>query len=158
MPVFFVIFLLGFMDGLRSLTAPAIVCWAGYFGWLHFAGTKLAFLEHPATLIVVTLLALGELVADKLPNTPARTAPVGLIARIVLGGACGAAVAIAVGLSLPISVVVGCIGAVAGTFAGYNLRHLLVTRSHFPDFVVALGEDLFAVLGGLLLVSHHLQG
>ena len=157
MPVIFAIFLLGFIDGLRSLTAPAIVCWAGYFGWLHFAGTKLAFLEHPATLIVVTLLALGELVADKLPNTPARTAPVGLIARIVLGGACGAAVAIAKGMGVPLAITVACIGAVVGAFAGYNARHTLVSRFHLPDFAVALGEDLFAILGGLLLVSHHLQ-
>ncbi|HST12799.1 MAG TPA: DUF4126 family protein [Terriglobales bacterium] len=158
MGAMFAIFLLGFIDGLRSLTAPAIVCWAAHFGWLHFAGTKLAFLEHPVTLILVTLLALGELVADKLPNTPARTASLGLTARIVLGAACGAAIAIAKGLSLPVSAVVACIGAVAGTFAGYNVRHSLVTRAHLPDRAVALGEDLFAILGGLILVSHHLQG
>jgi uncharacterized membrane protein len=153
----FAIFLLGFIDGLRSMSAPAVLCWAAYFGWLHFAGTKLAFLEHPATLIVVTLLALGELVADKLPNTPARTAPVGLIARIVLGGACGAAVAIAKGMSLPLAAAVACVGAVVGAFAGYYIRHALVSRGHLPDFAVALAEDLIAILGGLVLVSHHLQ-
>jgi uncharacterized membrane protein len=157
METMFAIFLLGFIDGLRSMTAPAIVCWAAHFGWLRLSDTKLAFLEHPATLIVVTLLALGELVADKLPNTPARTAPVGLIARIFLGGACGAAAAIAIGLSLPIAIVVGCIGAVVGTFTGYHVRHFLVTRAHLPDLAVALGEDLFAILGGLLLVSHHFR-
>jgi uncharacterized membrane protein len=154
----FAILLLGFIDGLRSMTAPAVVCWAGYLGWLHFAGTKLAFLDHPATLILITLAAVGELVADKLPNTPARTAPVGLIARIVLGGACGAAVAIAKGMSLPLAVAVGCIGAVVGAFTGYHVRHSLVSRGHLPGFAVALGEDLFAILGGLMLVSHHLRG
>ena len=86
---FLLSFLLGFVDGLRSLTAPAIVCWAAHLGWLHFAGTKFAFVDHSSTLTVFTLLALIELVVDKLPNTPARTAPVGLIARIVLGGASG---------------------------------------------------------------------
>jgi len=151
------IFLLGFIDGLRSMTAPALICWAAYLGWLHFAGTKLAFLGHPAALIVVTLLAIGELVADKLPHTPARTAPVGLTARIVLGGACGAAIAIAKGMSLPPAVGVACIGAVAGAFGGYQARHALVSRGHLPDFAVALGEDLFAIFGGLLLISHHLQ-
>ena len=78
-------FLLGCLTGLRSLTPPAAVCWAAHLGWLHFEGTKLAFLGHPVTLIVFTLLALAELIADKLPSTPARTAPLGLIARIVLG-------------------------------------------------------------------------
>jgi len=158
MPLVVVIFLLGLIDGLRSMTAPAVLCWAAHFGWLPVAGTKLEFLSHPAALILVTLLALGELVADKLPNTPARTAPVGLTARIVLGGACGAAVAIALGISVPLAVVVGCAGAIAGTFGGYHARHALVSRGHVPDFAVALGEDLFAVLGGLMLVSHHLQG
>jgi len=151
------IFLLGFIDGLRSMTAPAVVCWSAYLGWLHFEGTNLAFLEHPATLIVITLLALGELVADKLPNTPARTAPVGLIARIVMGGACGAAVAIARGMGPPLAIAVACIGAVVGTFAGYHIRRALVSRARLPDLAVALGEDLFAILGGLVLVSHHLQ-
>jgi len=151
------IFLLGFIDGLRSMTAPALVCWSAYFGWLHVDGTKLAFLKHPATLIFVTLLALGELVADKLPRTPARTAAVGLTARIVLGAACGVAVAIAMGISVPMAAVVGCMGAIVGAFGGYHLRHALVTKGHLPDLAVALGEDLFAILGGLILVSHHLQ-
>jgi uncharacterized membrane protein len=145
-------FLLGCVDGLRSMTAPAVVCWATYFGWLHFSGTKLAFVEHPATRIVVTLLALGELVADKLPNTPARTAPVGLIARIVLGGSCGAALAVSGGASVVLGGVMGVIGALVGTYGGYNVRHALVVRLHVPDLVVALAEDAIAIGGGLLIV------
>jgi uncharacterized membrane protein len=145
-------FLLGCVDGLRSLTAPAVVCWAACFGWLHFAGTKLAFIEHPATRIVVTLLAIGELVADKLPSTPARTAPVGLIARIVLGGACGAALAVSAGASIVLAAVMGVIGALFGTYGGYNVRHALVARMHVPDLVVALAEDAIAIGGGLLVV------
>ena len=60
---FLLTFLLGFDDGLRSLTPPALVCWAAHFGWLHFAGTRLAFINHRATLIVFTLLAVVELIA-----------------------------------------------------------------------------------------------
>src|SRR5271154_6284929 len=84
-------FLLGCVAGLRSLTAPAVVCWAAHFGWLHLAGTKLAFMDHPGMLILFTLLAVVELIGDKLPRTPARTAPPGVIARLGLGGLCGAA-------------------------------------------------------------------
>jgi uncharacterized membrane protein len=36
---------------------------------LHFAGTKFAFMDHRSTPIVFTLLAIIELVVDKLPNT-----------------------------------------------------------------------------------------
>ena len=154
MTVFLVCFLLGCVAGLRSLTAPAVVCWAAHLGWLHFAGTKLAFIVHPATLSVFTLLALVELMTDKLPKTPARTAPPGLIARIVFGGLCGVALATSAGGSPIASAVVGVIGALVGTFAGYNIRHTLVTRGHLPDFAVALAEDFIAIAGGLLIVSH----
>jgi uncharacterized membrane protein len=154
MTILLLSFLLGCVVGLRSLTPPALVCWAARLGWLHLAGTKLAFMNHPATLIIFTLLAVVELIADKLPKTPARTAPPGLIARIVFGGLCGAAVAASAGGSLLIAAIVGVVGALAGTFAGYNVRHALVTRAHLPDFAVALAEDLVTIASGLLIVSH----
>jgi uncharacterized membrane protein len=151
---FLLSFLLGFVDGLRSLTAPAIVCWAAHLGWLHFAGTKFAFIDRRSTLIVFTVLAILELVADKLPNTPPRTAPVGLVARIVLGGASGLAVATGTGISAPLAGVLASIGAIAGAFAGYNIRHLVVFKAHVPDFVAAVAEDAITIAGGLLIVSH----
>lgn len=150
---FLLTFLLGFDNGLRSLTAPALVCWAAYFGWLHFAGTRLAFINHPATLIVFTLLAVVELIVDKLPNTPARTAPLGLSARIVFGGACGLALATSAGISLLFSVLLGSIGALVGTFAGYHSRRLIVSKAHVPDVAVAAAEDVIAIAGGLLILG-----
>jgi uncharacterized membrane protein len=153
---FLLTFLLGFADGLRSMTPPAIVCWAAHCGWLHFEGTKFAFIGHPPTLILFTLLAIVELVLDKLPNTPARTAPVGLTARILVGGASGLALATGAGMSvsLPLAGVIASIGAVAGAFAGYHVRHAVVLRAHLPDIVVALAEDAITIAGGLLIVSH----
>jgi len=151
---FLLSFLLGCVDGLRSLTAPAIVCWAAHFGWLHFAGTKFAFIAHRSTLTVFTLLAIVELVLDKLPNTPARTAPVGLIARIVLGGASGLALATGAGISVSLAGVIASIGAIAGAFGGYHIRRAVVLKTHLPDLVVAIAEDAIVIAGGLLIVSH----
>src|SRR5580698_4604036 len=145
-------FLLGFVDGLRSLTPPALICWAAYLGWLHFAGTRLAFINHRSMLIVFTLLAVVKLIADKLPNTPARTAPVGLSARIFLGGACGLALATSAGISLSFSVLLGTIGALVGTFAGYHSRRFVVLKAHVPDLAVAVAEDMTAIAGGLLIL------
>jgi uncharacterized membrane protein len=147
-------FLLGFVAGLRSLTAPAVVCWAAHLGWLHLAGSKLAFMGHPGTVAFFTLLAVVELIADKLPKTPARTAPPGLIARIVFSGLCSAALTISAGGSLIIAAIVGVIGALFGTFSGYNIRHALVVRGHLPDLPVALIEDVIAIAGSFLIVSH----
>lgn len=154
---FLLTFLLGFVDGLRSLTAPALLCWAAHLGWLHFAGTRLAFINHRSTLIVFTLLAVVELIVDKLANTPARTAPLGLIARIFFGGACGLALATSAGMSLSFSVVLGSIGALVGAFAGYHGRRLIVSQAHVPDFAVAIAEDLIAIAVGLLILCYFAQ-
>src|ERR1022692_4744418 len=64
-------FLLGCLTGQRSLTPPAVVCWAAHLGWLHFAGTKLAFLGGQdvhrrvgaAIGIAVFTLGIGALMA-----------------------------------------------------------------------------------------------
>lgn len=145
------VFLLGCVSGLRSLTAPAAVCWAAHFGWLHLAGTKFAFMDHPATMLIFTVLAVVELIADKLPKTPARTTPIGLTARLILGGLSGAAVAAGSGIIAYLGGAAGSIGALAGAFAGYVVRRKLVSRSHLPDFPVALTEDAIAIVGGLLI-------
>ncbi len=153
---FLLSFLLGFVDGLRSMTAPAIVCWAAHLGWMRFAGTKFAFIDHRSTLIVFTLLAIIELVVDKLPNTPARTAPVGLIARLFLGGASGLALATGAGgagISVSLAGVIASIGAIAAAFAGYHIRRAVVFKAHLPDLVAAIAEDAITIAGGLLIVS-----
>ena len=80
---------IGVVAGLRSLTAPAVVAWAAHLGWINLHGSPLAFMGSPWAVGVFTVLALGELVADLLPSTPARTAPVGLSARIVTGALAG---------------------------------------------------------------------
>ena len=70
----FLAFLIGFFAGLRSLTAPAATTWAVYLGWLKLDGPLALIGSFPAVAIL-TVLAIVELVADKLPRTPSRTAP-----------------------------------------------------------------------------------
>ena len=111
-------------------------------------------MDRPVTLILLTLLAVAELIADKLPKTPARTAPLGLTARVVLGCLCAVALATSAGGKLLVPAIVGVVGALIGTFAGYKTRHTLVFRAHAPDFAVAIAEDVIAVAGSLLIVSH----
>ena len=146
-------FLLGCVDGLRSMTAPAAVCWAANLGWLPLSGTRLEFLARPLALSIITIMALGELIVDKLPRTPPRTHPVGLIARTALGGACGFAVAVATEINPVLPVIGGVAGALLSAFAGYDARRLLVRRFRLPDFLVALVEDAIAITGGFLILS-----
>ncbi len=105
------------------------------------------------TLVIFSLLALGEIVNDKLPKTPARTSIPQIIPRVLFGGCSAVALAVSAGGSLIVTVVVGIIGALAGTFAGYSVRHALVTKANLPDLGVALVEDLIAVGCGFLIVS-----
>src|ERR1700758_2151034 len=91
---------IGVVAGLRSLTAPAVVAWAAHLGWINLHGSPLAFMGSMWAVDTFTILALGEFVADQLPNAPSRTAPVGLSARIVTGVLCGACLAVAGGATL----------------------------------------------------------
>ncbi len=126
----------------------------GGASWLaRPSGNSLSFLGSTAAVAIFTILAVVELVADQLPSTPARTKPPGLIARILLGGLSGAAVALAGRQSAVVGCALGAIGGVVGAFAGYQLRTGLVRVLKVPDFVIAVLEDLVAVAGALLTVT-----
>lgn len=146
---------IGIVAGLRAMTAPAAVSWAAYVGWLPVAGTPFAFLAHVAAPVVFTLLAIVELIADKLPKTPSRKVPMQFGARIVSGALSGAALAAPAG-SLLGGLVAGAIGAVLGTLGGATGRAALA-RAFGRDLQAALVEDVVAVGGAMLLVMTLLQ-
>lgn len=145
-------FLIGFFAGLRSLTAPAATAWAVYLGWLRL-DRPLALIGSVPSVVIFTVLAVVELVADKLPKTPSRTSPPGLIARIVMGGLTGACVAAGGAEGVLPGAVLGAAGGVVGTFVGYQARTGLVKALGSRDIYVALVEDLVAVAGCLWVVS-----
>src|SRR5215831_817434 len=91
-------FLIGFFAGLRSLTAPAATAWAAHLEWLRL-DRPLSLIGSFPSAVILTLLAIAELVADKLPKTPNRTSPPGLIARILTGALTGACVAASGGVA-----------------------------------------------------------
>jgi uncharacterized membrane protein len=139
--------LIGVVSGFRSVTAPAVVAWGAHRNWLNLHNTALSFMASTAAVVIFTLLA------DKLPFTPSRLKPPGLIARIVLGGLSGAGVAVSGGQSIVLGAVLGAVGGVAGAFAGYQARTRLVKALKVPDLVIALLEDAVAIGGGLFIVS-----
>ena len=144
---------IGVVAGLRSLTAPAVVAWAAHLGWIKLHDSPLGFMGSKWTALIFTVLALIELVADQLPKTPARTAAVGLSARIVTGGLSGACLAVAGGAPLWLGALLGAMGGVVGAFAGYQARVGLVRALKVPDFAIAIPEDIVAIGLGVLLVS-----
>ena len=107
-------------------------------------------LESTAAVAVLTLLAMGELVGDKLTSTPSRLSRPPLNGRIVLGGLNGAMLAAAHSQSYLLGGLLGVVGAIAGAFTGYTVRSRLVRALGVPDPVSAVLEELIAIGGGVL--------
>jgi uncharacterized membrane protein len=136
---------IGFAAGLRALTPPAVVAWAAHLGWLNLNNSPLAFMGSMITVVIFSLLAVLELIGDVRPSTPKRTAPMPLIARILMGGLCGACLCAASNQSLIIGAILGALGGVIGAFTGYEVRRKLVTALNIKDIFIALLEDLVTI-------------
>jgi uncharacterized membrane protein len=142
---------IGVIAGLRSFTAPAVVAWAAYLKWVNLSGRWDAWVGVLITVIIFTGLAAGELVLDKLPKTPSRTAPPSFVARLVAGGFAGAVIGSAWGLTWS-ALGAGVVGAALGTLGGHRARGHLA-GSFGRDLPAALLEDAVAVGGGFALAA-----
>jgi uncharacterized membrane protein len=129
--------------GLRTMTAMAVLCWFAWtqllpqHGWTFWVGSLVS-------VIVFTVCAVGEYVVDTLPTTPSRTAPVGLIARIVFGGLVGVLAAHAVIEPAVGGAIFGVVGALIGAFGGVRVR-MYWSKALGKDLPVALAESVIAL-------------
>jgi len=143
----------GIVAGLRTFTAPAALCWAAHLHWLNLQGTHFAFMGSTIALVIFTLAAIGELIADQSANIGKRTAPGPLTGRIVMGALSGATLCAAAGHLFTVGAVLGAIGAVVGCYGGYAARVGLGKSLGVADIVIAIPEDLVAIGLGLFLAS-----
>jgi uncharacterized membrane protein len=150
--VFVLVLLIGFVAGLRSMTAPAAVSWAAHLGWLDLGGSALSFMGSTLAVIIFSLAAIAEFAADLHPATPSRTSPGPLLARVVLGGLSGAALAVAAGRSLLAGALLGGAGGLIGAFTGYQARVRLTAALRKPKLIAVL-EDLIAIVLAVAIVS-----
>jgi uncharacterized membrane protein len=149
--VYLLALLIGIVAGLRAMTAPAAVSWAAYLGVLSLTGTWLSFLSFIWAVIILTLLAVAELVTDQLPSTPSRKVPPQFATRVVMGALSGAAIGAAFGMWAG-GLVAGAIGAVAGTLGGAAVRAALA-KALGRDTPAAFIEDAVAIIGAWLIIS-----
>ena len=138
--------LLGVATGARAMTPICVICWFAYLRLLPVQHTWAFWTASLISVIVFTVLALGEFVGDKLPKTPSRLSPGALIPRLAFGGLVGAIVATSLQGSIAVGAVLGIIGAVIGAFGGYNVRRFLVFHNKCRDWPVAVLEDFCVVL------------
>jgi uncharacterized membrane protein len=143
--------LIGVVAGLRAFTAPAVLAWAAMLGWINLSGTWASWLGHWVTVLILTVVAVAELVSDKVPTLPSRTSAPQFLVRLAAGAFSGAVLGTAWGYRWG-SLGAGLIGAVVGTLGGFAARTWLVAVSGGRDRPVALGEDLFAAAAGVAVV------
>jgi uncharacterized membrane protein len=151
MPFLIAAFVLGIACGLRAVVGLAAVSWAASSQHLPLQGTWLSFLGNRITSYVSSVLALGELINDKLPKTPSRLVPPQFGARVVMGALTGSAIGLSHG-NLALGAVSGILGSVVGTFAGAKGR-ALAAKVFGRDLPAALLEDILAI--ALAFVALH---
>jgi uncharacterized membrane protein len=145
---------LGITGGLRSLMPFALLS-----AHLEREGADIAdggwaldALASPIAVAAVSAMALGEIIADKLPMTPSRLEPLPLAGRVVLGGTACAFAGLAEGRRSDTGALVGSVGVLAGSLLGYGLRTRLPVR--LPSLILALTEDVLAFTLGRWALQH----
>jgi uncharacterized membrane protein len=145
------VLLLGVVTGMRTMTAVAALAWAVWLGlipeqgWATWAG-------HLAVVIILTICALGEYVADTLPKTPRRTELGPALARVVVGGLAGAMVAVAIDEPVAGGIIFGAGGAIIGTWGGFFVR-MTVARVLRRDLPAALLESASALALAIFAIA-----
>ena len=141
------------LAGMRSMSAPAFL--SHYLSRQpadSLAGSPLRFLQKPVTATLLKVVAASEMVADKLPAMPDRTAPPVLLGRLLSGALVGAAWYKSRHGSALSGGVLGGLAAVTSTFISYALRTGISEQSGVPVALVGVGEDALVVAGGAALL------
>jgi uncharacterized membrane protein len=146
------IFAIGILSGLRALSPIAVICWVALLHRLPLSGWA-TFASYKVSVGVFSLAAVGELIGDKLPKTPSRLKQPGFSVRIVTGGLCGLLLANAASFSWIAGALLGAVGAIAGAYLGYFVRHRITETFSIADLPVALVEDVICIGGSLFVVS-----
>ena len=141
------------LAGMRSMSAPAFL--THYLSRQPHAGlngSSLRFLQKPITATLFKVLVAGEMVADKLPTTPDRTAPPVLLGRLLSGALVGAAWYKSRHGSAVSGGLLGGLAAVTATFASYALRMGISKQAGASVALVGVAEDALVLAGGAALL------
>jgi len=144
---------LGALAGMRTFSAPVIVnAILQKHPSKHLAKSPLRFLQSDKVGYGIRFLAAGELVGDKLPNTPNRTAAPGLIGRCLSGALAGAGIYKASGNNGFTGALIGSAAALASSFGCFYLRKFVATKTNIADPVIGGIEDVIVTATGAALI------
>ena len=138
--------LLGFVAGMRTMTPPALLAITlTRRPELVPAVAPAQWFTHRILAIGFGLAALGELVGDKLPQTPNRTALGPFVARLASGGICGATLLQLAAMNPWLGAVCGAVGAAAGAIGMFHLRIAAARTTGIRDAYIGATEDVLAI-------------
>ena len=143
---------LGAVAGIRSMSAPAQLSRAASRGKTDgIEKTLFAPLASTRAARLLTVLAVGEVIADKYSGAPDRVSAPGLFGRAASGALVGAALFASSARQGKAGAALGLIAAVAASYPSYYLRVGLMERSNLRNWALGLLEDAFAE--GLVALS-----
>ena len=141
---------LGALAGMRSAAAPAIASHIlSHHHSKSLTSSKLGFMQSNKVAGLLKVLAVGEFVGDKLPNTPNRIKPAGVIFRCLAGSVSGASIYRATGNNPYVGALIGSAAAFGSTFGSYYLRKGTVTKTKIIDPIIGALEDALVIGAGV---------
>ncbi len=142
---------IGAVAGLRAMMPAALLSYAA--SRHRKDGADNSVFASDGAAAALGLLAVGELVADKLPTCPNRTEPAGLAARVVSGAIGGGVICSQRKKSVPLGIALGALTAVAAAYVGQNLRRKIADGLDVSSSMVGAVEDIIAIRIGAVTVK-----
>ncbi len=142
----------GALAGMRSTAASLIV--SHILSQSHsydLEDSPLDFMQSKTTATIFKLVALGEIVMDKLPSTPDRIKTQAIGGRIMSGALAGAALYKAQNGSIAAGALVGAVAAIGSSFASFFLRKAVVEQCKIYDPIIGAIEDAIVIGFGVEL-------
>ena len=145
---------IGALAGMRTSSAPVITTHIlSHHQSKALANSPLSFMQSKTVANTLKILAISELVADKLPSTPNRTNTGGLVFRGFAGALAGASIYKASGNNIIVGASLGAASAIASTYASFILRKTTVKATKLLDPIIGGIEDALVIGVGIGLTQ-----
>lgn len=145
---------LGAMAGMRSMSAPAFLSYRlSHEEGEEGEGSLEELMSSKASAGTLAAMAVGELVADKMPGLSTRISPPVLALRIASGAFAGATIARRHKRPVLGPALIGAAASLVSSYALYSVRRLLTQRMRVPNILVGFLEDALVAQLGLRLTA-----
>jgi uncharacterized membrane protein len=145
---------LGAMAGMRSMSAPAFLSHRlSREEGEEAEGPLEELLSSKASAGTLAVMAVGELVADKLPGIPSRLSPPALALRLVSGAFAGATIARRHKRPVLVPALMGAAASLVSSYVLYSVRRLVTQKLRVPNVIAGFLEDALVAQLGLRLAA-----